>query len=75
MGRVLADFVPFTVDQHREDLFGVESIQDADHQSCIVEIATATDQYSQLSRRWIRNISIIFWGGSARLRARSPLNC
>jgi hypothetical protein len=36
-----------TVDQQREELFGVQSIQDADHQSRIVEVATATDQNSQ----------------------------
>src|SRR5215471_14499890 len=33
-----------TVDQHREELFGVQPIQDADHQLRIVEVTTATDQ-------------------------------
>ena len=63
-----------TVDQHREELFGVESIQDADHQSRILEVATTTDQNSHLPCPWIRNVSINVRGESARLRARSPLN-
>jgi hypothetical protein len=37
-----------TVNQHREELFGVQPIQNADHQSLIVEVATATDQNSHL---------------------------
>jgi hypothetical protein len=37
------------MDQHREELFGVQPIQDADHQSRIVEVATATDQNSHPS--------------------------
>jgi hypothetical protein len=52
----------------------VESIQDADHQSRIVEVTTATDQNSHLPCPWIRNVSINVRGESARLRARSPLN-
>jgi len=48
-----------TVDQHREELFGVQPIQGADHQPHIVEVATATDQNSHLpSPRAILNISI-----------------
>jgi hypothetical protein len=37
------------MDQHREERFGVQPIQDADHQSRIVEVATATDQNSHPS--------------------------
>src|SRR6516162_1913965 len=47
-----------SVDQHREGLFGVQPIQDADYQPHIVEVATATDQNSHPSCPWIRNISI-----------------
>ena len=42
----------------REELFGMQPIEDADHQSDIVEVATATDQNSHLPCPWIRNISI-----------------
>jgi hypothetical protein len=42
---------------------------DADHQSRIIEVATATDQNSHLPCPWIRNVSINVRGGSARLRA------
>jgi hypothetical protein len=63
-----------TVDQHREKLFGVQSIQDADHQSRIIEVATATDQNSHLPCPSIRNMSINTRGRCARSRARSPLN-
>jgi len=38
-----------SVDQHREGLFGVQPIQDADYQPHIVEVATATDQNSHPS--------------------------
>src|SRR5262249_6743062 len=47
-----------TVDKHREELFGVQPIKDADHQSRILEVATATDQNSHPSCPRIRNISI-----------------
>src|SRR5215468_765003 len=63
-----------TVDQHREELFAVQPIQDAAHQSRIVKVAAATDQNSHHPHSWIRNISINARGGTARLRARSPLN-
>ena len=62
------------MDQHHEELFGVQPIQDADHQSRIVEVATATDQNSHLPCPWIRNNSIKPRGENARLRAQSPLN-
>jgi hypothetical protein len=48
-----------TVDQHREELFGVQPIQGAAHQPHIVEIATATNQNFHLpSPQAILNISM-----------------
>jgi len=38
-----------SVHQHREGFFGVQSIQDADYQPRIVEIATATDKNSHVA--------------------------
>jgi hypothetical protein len=34
------------VDQHREELFGVQPIQGADHQPHIVEVATANHSWA-----------------------------